>query len=90
MHRVIERGGAVVKRKHGRHEYDARYARKARHVVDMPVGVIVEQAVAEPQQPLDAEMLAEFADVVRVATRAFEGYDPATALEATEASGAAA
>lgn len=35
MHRVIERGGAVVKREHGRHEHDARHACQARHVVDV-------------------------------------------------------
>ena len=35
MHRLIERGGAVVKREHGRHEHDARHARQACHVVDM-------------------------------------------------------
>ena len=35
MHRVVERGRAVVKREHGRHEHDTRHARQARHVVDM-------------------------------------------------------
>ena len=35
MHRLIEHGGAVVKREHGRHEHDARHARQACHVVDM-------------------------------------------------------
>ncbi|MCR8670756.1 valine--tRNA ligase [Agrococcus sp. HG114] len=39
----------------------------------------------EITERLDREMLAELADVVRVATRAFEGYDHAKALEATEA-----
>ena len=39
----------------------------------------------EVTERLDREMLAELADVVRVATRAFEGYDHAKALEATEA-----
>ena len=35
MHRVIERGGAVVKREHRRHEHDAGHARQARHVIDV-------------------------------------------------------
>ena len=35
MHRIVERGGAVVKREHGRHEHDTRHTRQARHVVDM-------------------------------------------------------
>lgn len=36
-------------------------------------------------EPLDREMLAELANVVRAATRAFDGYDHAKALEVTEA-----
>ncbi|WP_225792822.1 valine--tRNA ligase [Agrococcus sediminis] len=39
----------------------------------------------EVTERLDREMLAELATVVRTATRAFEGYDHAKALEATEA-----
>lgn len=44
----------------------------------------MEGAPGAVTQPLDQEMLAELADVVRVATRSFEGYDHAKALEATE------
>jgi valyl-tRNA synthetase len=36
-------------------------------------------------EPLDRSLLAQLADVVDEATRAFEGYDPARALERTEA-----
>ena len=36
-------------------------------------------------QPLDRSLLASLADVVDEATRAYEGYDPARALERTEA-----
>ncbi|WP_306232812.1 valine--tRNA ligase [Agrococcus beijingensis] len=44
----------------------------------------MEGAPGEITERLDREMLAELAGVVRTATRAFEGYDHAKALEATE------
>ena len=44
----------------------------------------MEGAPGEVTERLDREMLAELADVVRGATRAFESYDHAKALELTE------
>ncbi|GEK81626.1 valine--tRNA ligase [Agrococcus baldri] len=45
----------------------------------------MEGAEGEITERLDREMLAELAQVVRAATRAFEAYDHAKALEVTEA-----
>ncbi|MCH1883417.1 valine--tRNA ligase [Agrococcus sp. ARC_14] len=45
----------------------------------------MEGAPGEVTERLDREMLAELATVVRAATRAFDGYDHAKALEVTEA-----
>ncbi|HWH27830.1 MAG TPA: valine--tRNA ligase [Mycobacteriales bacterium] len=44
-----------------------------------------EAADGEVTEPLDRSLLASLADVVDEATRAYEGYDPARALERTEA-----
>jgi valyl-tRNA synthetase len=41
-------------------------------------------ADAAPTAPIDAALLARLADVTRIATEAFEGYDYARALERTE------
>jgi valyl-tRNA synthetase len=43
-----------------------------------------EATPAAVTSPLDIDMLAELADVVRIATKAYEEYDHARALEATE------
>jgi valyl-tRNA synthetase len=44
----------------------------------------IESAPGEIVEPLDRSMVASLADVVREATVAFDGYDHARALEATE------
>jgi valyl-tRNA synthetase len=43
-----------------------------------------EASPAEVSAPLDIDMLAELAEVVRIATKAYEEYDHARALEVTE------
>jgi valyl-tRNA synthetase len=45
---------------------------------------VVPEARVEITNPLDVDMLAELAEVVRIATKAYEEYDHARALEATE------
>jgi valyl-tRNA synthetase len=47
-------------------------------------GRTFEASPAEVSNPLDVDMLAELAEVVRIATRAYEEYDHARALEVTE------
>ncbi len=48
------------------------------------LGLSVAGGPAEVTEPLDRALLAELADVVERATTAFDGYDYARALEATE------
>ncbi len=52
----------------------------AKFVYSFPVVELVET----PTEPLDLDMLAELARVVTIATKAYEDYDHARALEATE------
>jgi valyl-tRNA synthetase len=52
----------------------------AKFVYSFPVVELVET----PTEPLDVDMLAELARVVEIATKAYEEYDHARALEVTE------
>ncbi len=49
-----------------------------------PVVELVETDLPQVTEPLDLDMLAELARVVEIATTAYEAYDHARALEATE------
>ena len=55
----------------------------AKFVYSFPAGT-AEAAQAQVAHPLDADMLAELAVVVREATRAYEAFDHARALEVSE------
>src|SRR3546814_13140712 len=54
----MDSGSGIVTARRDR-DCEPAFADEAREIVDMAVGMVAEQPLAEPQQPLDAERLVQ-------------------------------